>query len=60
MILNVVSIATYMVLPNSISRIVGYYHLNNNNTHPAQRMIDGPVLIDCNILHQVFASAAEA
>ena len=58
--LYVDSDASYLVAPNTKSRISGYYHCSNyrNDQHPSPKL-NGPVLIECKLLKHV-TSAAEA
>ena len=59
MILNVDSDAAYLVLPNTKSRVVGYYYLSSDpiNVTPP---INAPILVVCKTLRHVASPAAEA
>ena len=60
MILNIDSDAAYLVLPNSKSRIAGYFQLNDDPQRVNHPEVNGAILIECRTLKNVVSSAAEA
>lgn len=56
MILAVESDAAYLVLPAAKSRIAGYFHMTNSDL----KLLNGAILVECQTLKHVVASAAEA
>ena len=59
MILNVDSDVAYLVMPNTRSRIAGYYCLSDNQTDSTSNNLNGPILIECKTIRNIVASAAE-
>ena len=49
--------AAYLVAPKARSRIAGYFSLG---PHTHQQTPHGPILVECQTLHHVVASSAEA
>jgi Reverse transcriptase (RNA-dependent DNA polymerase) len=61
MVLHVESDASYLCLPKSKSRVVGYYYMGERpRPDKNQPPINGAVQVVCNILRVVVSSAAEA
>ena len=55
MILSVDSDASYLVLPNTRSRIAGYFHLSDSKS----TLVNAPIHITCKTLKNVVSSATE-
>ena len=63
MILHVDSDAAYLVLPRAHSQIAGYYYLADKPPLPPEipePMINGAVHMECKVVRNAVASAAEA
>ena len=60
MILNINSNVVYLVAPQSLSRVAGYYHLSsipNVTEHP---QLNGAILVEYKTLRHVVSSVAES
>jgi hypothetical protein len=60
MILHVKSDASYLSEPRAHSRVAGYHYLSDHPNKKAELTLNGPILVVCNILKNVMASASEA
>ena len=60
MILHFDSDASYLSKPEACSRVGGYHCLSDHPDKTSEPKINGPILVEYNILKAVMASASEA
>ena len=60
MVLSIDSNAAYLVLPNTRSRIAGYFQLNDHPQQVEHPDINRAILVECKTIRYVVSSAAEA
>ena len=60
MILHIDSDTAYLVLPNTKSRIVGYFYLSSKLSMITELILNTPVLVICKTLCYIISLAVEA
>jgi hypothetical protein len=60
MVLSIDSNVAYLVLPNTRSRIAGYFQLNDHPQWVEHPDVNRVILIECKTIRHVVLSAAEA
>ena len=60
MVLLIDSNAAYLVLPNTRSRIAGYFQLNDYPQRVEHPDVNGVILVECKTIRHIISLVAEA
>ena len=60
MVLHIDSDTTYLILPNTKSRIAGYYFLSDHPKKISPPILNRAILVECKALFYIISSLAKA